>query len=138
MQVVLFCGCGCDEFNRQGLCEQCARRARLSKENFDGLREAALRRDSYQCQACGELDPTRIVVHHRKPGTNELRHLITLCRRCHAKIHRTWRPPFGFLDFLRRLWREANADLAEQRLLALLGDVPRGEQTALFDRGADF
>lgn len=64
-----------------------------------------------------------------------MRHLITLCRRCHVRIHRTWRPSFVFLTFelLRRLWREVNRNLAEQRLLALLSEDRRADQVSLFD-----
>lgn len=77
-----------------------------------------------------------LLVHHRKPGVDEMRFLITLCRRCHVRIHRTWRPSFVFLTFelLRRLWREVNQDLAEQRLLALLPAAGQPvEQGSLFD-----
>ena len=105
----------------------------MSQENFGGLREAALQRDGYQCQACGELDLAQLLVHHRRPGVHELRFLITLCRRCHTRVHHTWRP--RFLGFLRRLWREANPDMAEQRLLALLEAREAATQAELFDWG---
>jgi len=81
----------------------------------------------------------KLVVHHRRPGVDRLADLITLCRRCHVRIHRTWRPSFWFLTFelLRRLWREVNRDLAEQRLLALL-EAPRpAEQAGLFEWAAE-
>ena len=38
------------------------------------------------------------------------------------------------MQLLRRLWREVNQDLAEQRLLELLAnDTGRAEQGSLFD-----
>lgn len=121
--------------SRSGLCPRCARRARLSRERFAGEREAALRRDNYQCRICGNLD--QIVLHHRRPGVNVREAYITLCRGCHNRIHHTHRPGFGFLDMMRRLWREVNADVAEQRLLELLADSgvpdPPREQCKLFE-----
>lgn len=139
MQESLLCGCGVSSVGRLGLCSKCERRARLSRENFDGFREAALRRDGYRCRVCNEPDESLLLVHHRKPGVSGLENLITLCRRCHVRIHRTFRPGFWFasIELLRRLWREVNADLAEQRLLDLLGETRAGreEQTGLFESG---
>ena len=136
LQTSLLCGCGSGQLFRRGLCRRCERRARLSRERFDGLREIVLARDGRQCQACGELDPAKLLVHHRRPG-NRLPNLLTLCRACHARIHHTWRPRFGFAStpLLRNLWREANRGLAEQRLLALIDDDKRwaDAQAELFD-----
>ena len=134
LQESLLCGCGAEAI-RSGLCARCDRRERLSRENFSGLRTAVLIRDGCACRICGEPDLEKLVVHHRKPGVDEMRHLITLCRRCHVRIHRTWRPSFVFLTFelLRRLWREVNRNLAEQRLLALLSEDRRADQVSLFD-----
>ncbi len=121
----------CFDLYRAGLCRRCHRRDRLSREKFGGQREEILARDGHQCQICGEVDPLKILVHHRPRG------LITLCRACHVRIHRTWRPSFLFASFelLRRLWREVNADLAEQRLLALIGEkaAERERQAGLFE-----
>jgi len=55
----------------------------------------ALERDNYQCQHC-HSDTLDVLVHHldesRRNGfksmNNELSNLITLCRSCHAKIHK--------------------------------------------------
>lgn len=107
VQIAFVCGCGSDNFVRPGLCARCERRARLNRERFAGLREAALKRDDGQCQTCGERDPEQIVVHHRRPGVNRLRWFITLCRGCHLRVHLTnWRGwQFGGLLF--DLWLEA-------------------------------
>jgi hypothetical protein len=135
LQAALLCGCGAEAL-RGALCARCERRERLSRENFSGLRTAVLIRDGCACRICGEANLDMLLVHHRKPGVDEMRFLITLCRRCHVRIHRTWRPSFVFLTFelLRRLWREVNQDLAEQRLLALLPAAGQPvEQGSLFD-----
>lgn len=54
----------------------------------------ALERDNYKCTDCGSENS--IIVHHkdesRKRGTktmnNSLENLVTLCRSCHADIHK--------------------------------------------------
>ena len=139
-QTALLCGCGTTLNAHNGQqaacalsCVRCLRRARLSRENFAGLRELVLRRDDWQCQVCGEVDAAQLVVHHRRPGDHRLTHLITLCRACHVRVHRTWRPGYGFasIAMLRRLWRESNRDLAEQRLLDLLGQRAGMRQSLL-------
>ena len=106
----------------------------MSRENLGGEREAALKRDNHQCQICGELNLDQIILHHRRPGVEDRRYYITLCRACHVRIHGTWRPTWAFLSFgfLRRLWREANGDLAEQHLLELLREKSEAEQRELF------
>jgi hypothetical protein len=138
IQTSLLCGCGSSRFSDGGICPVCSRRARLSLEDFGGLREQALKRDGYQCQVCGELDPARLLVHHRAPGVQKLDRLLTLCRGCHARIHHTWRPGWAFLSFalLRRLWRELHRDLPEQRLLAALA-LEQRTQALLFDSEGD-
>lgn len=133
MQTALLCGCGSPVL-RGDLCTRCARRARHSREKYDGLREAALQRDGYQCQLCGSLDRARLVVHHRRPGFNRLAFLVTLCRACHVRTHRTWRPGYVFaVDAFRwRLWREANREIAAQTVLSFSGDSVAGVQPTLF------
>ena len=113
-QTHLLCGCG-GEVD----CARCRRRARLNREHFSGLRELVLRRDNSQCQACGEIDITLILVHHRRPGRSTGQRLITLCRRCHVRIHFTYRPRFGFASapILYLLWRELHRRQPEQFLL---------------------
>lgn len=130
-QDVLWCSCGCTLVN--GTCARCNRRQRLSEENFGGLRERVLARDGWRCRACAEIDD--LLVHHRRPGVNLMPWLITLCRRCHLRVHHTWRPAYGGWransrttrplnkyrvdGLLRELWREVHPDLAEQLPLRL-------------------
>lgn len=126
-QASLLCGCG----GAVG-CPVCRRRARLNRERFGGEREAVLRRDDYQCQACGELRASLVVVHHRRPGSRQRRHMITLCRSCHARAHFLYRPSFGVaLDapLLYALWRELHRGQPEQ--LILLAPPPAATQRAL-------
>jgi hypothetical protein len=132
LQESLLCGCGASAV-RGGFCAKCERRQRLSDEYFGGLREQALRRDGYRCQVCGEMDPALILVHHRRPGVDLLVFLLTMCRRCHVRIHMTRRPSFVFatFEFLASLWREVNPTVPEQRLLALAAEVRAYEQQAL-------
>lgn len=62
----------------------------------------ALNRDNWKCKICNlDIENTSLVVHHldesRKNGyksmNNELYNLITLCRKCHAKIHKFTQDP---------------------------------------------
>jgi excisionase family DNA binding protein len=56
------------------------------RDDWDLVRRAVIVRDNYTCQECGGRE--MITVHH-KDGTsrNEPENLITLCQKCHAKIH---------------------------------------------------
>ena len=131
VQTSLLCGCGGDVD-----CPSCARRERLSREQFGGLRESALRRDEYRCQGCGELDAELILVHHRRPRWNALRFFITLCRTCHPRIHFTARPGYAFVaesPLLYALWRELHRKQPEQLLLT---DGHTPEQAGLWERAA--
>jgi hypothetical protein len=128
MQTSLCCGCGAPL-----PCDPCARRERLSREKFAGEREAVLRRDEYQCQNCGELAAERILVHHRKPGVQTRRWMITLCRPCHVRAHFLYRASFALVTdspMLYALWRELHRAQPEQRLL-IGQQAHAGEQLVL-------
>ena len=60
---------------------------------FWNVREYVLFRDKHQCQWCQGKSKDRILqVHHiesRKTGGESPDNLITLCQRCHDRIHRT-------------------------------------------------
>jgi hypothetical protein len=65
--------------------------------NFSGKRDAVLRRDGFKCRVCGATD--NLVVHHSdgngrgtKTPNNDIRNLVTLCRRHHAEAHSFWDP----------------------------------------------
>ena len=87
-QLALLCGCGkAVELKRLGCCRACYGRRQHSLRFFGGLRERVIRRDGFRCRACGVS--LRLLVHHRARDSDE-RTLITLCIRCHIRVHR-WR-----------------------------------------------
>ncbi len=55
------------------------------------VRMAVLERDLYQCQLCGTGGENRLQLHHvvyrSHGGSHERENLITLCFRCHMKVH---------------------------------------------------
>ena len=119
------------------MCRSCYGSWRRSQSYFGGLRVQALVRDGKQCVCCGELSRRQILVHHRRPGRNSLRLFLTLCRRCHVRIHHTKRPRYGMAPFLRDLWRELHRGWPEQRELPLHSaaalDVAPYSQPGLFE-----
>jgi hypothetical protein len=142
-QTALLCGCGSPDFLGRGFCPVCARRQRLSREHFDGRREAVLIRDNRQCRVCGAFDPEELLVHHRRPGVDADALLITLCRPCHVRVHHIRRPPLVWFEnqrLLLQLWEEINRGLPLQRPLALQAhgappEAPR-HQILLFEATA--
>lgn len=139
MQTALLCGCGVTLTAHDGQqtacalrCVRCARRERLSRENFDGLRELVLQRDGYQCQCCGEVAEARLVVHHRRPGWNRLGWLVTICRACHVRVHLVVRPGYACSGLLLTLWREAHRGRPMQKRLAFEGGADPASQVRLF------
>jgi len=87
-QLSFLCACGKKsiELKTLGCCRVCYDRQYHSLRFFGGIRERVLERDRYRCRACGTR--SRLVVHHRD-GRNEPDLLITLCIRCHTRIHRS-------------------------------------------------
>lgn len=59
---------------------------------FQNVREYILFRDVHECQYChGKTGDTKLNIHHiegRKTGGNAPNNLITLCRTCHAALHK--------------------------------------------------
>src|SRR5579875_205789 len=103
-QTALWCGCGSERITSSGLCSSCSAAQSHSRRKFDGQREAVLRRDDRQCQLCGEREAEQIVVHHRRPGHTSMRWKVTLCRGCHAKVHRTKYPRWWMASELPAFW----------------------------------
>ena len=75
--------------------------------------------DGKRCLGCGKVEERPIVVPHRLPEVARLRSLVTLCRRCQAALHHTYRPGYGFPAQLYPLRRERHRQQPEQ--LPLLG-----------------
>jgi 5-methylcytosine-specific restriction endonuclease McrA len=65
-------------------------RLRLDPASYENLRQQVLRRDGWRCQACGAM--SNLEVHHRQfrshSGDDSELNLITLCKACHASVHR--------------------------------------------------
>ena len=57
---------------------------------FHNVKSAALHRDGYKCQICGQ-EHGKLEIHHiifrSEGGSNSIDNLITLCPECHHKIH---------------------------------------------------
>lgn len=103
-QLALLCGCGKPiEVKRLGCCHSCYERRRHSLRFFGGLRERVLERDRLRCRGCGT--EVSLVVHHRT-SENRAESLITLCIRCHMRIHHSSGSRYWFPRMLLRLWRE--------------------------------
>jgi hypothetical protein len=91
-QLGLLCACGRRPIELRGLrcCRLCYYRQYDSLRWFGGLRELILKRDRFECRACGS--ERRLVVHHRDER-NASPLLITLCIRCHVRVHHSRRFP---------------------------------------------
>lgn len=68
---------------------------------YKKLRERVLQRDEFICRQC--IKPflrKELVVHHIKRvidgGEHILENLVTLCRKCHFKIHRQYNHHKGY------------------------------------------
>jgi hypothetical protein len=156
-QLDLLCACGRKrvELKVLGCCRLCYQRHYHSVRWFGGLRELILKRDRFRCRVCGV--GRRLVVHHRDER-NAKSLLITLCIRCHVRLHRSRRLRYWVPESLLGLWRElhpavplqlqlpfaANSDIAARpsrlrevpaRSLDLLADAS-GDTEHLFDTRA--
>ena len=102
-QLSLCCPCGEPTLFRRGLCLRCYHSRRRDRARFAGRREQILARDRRLCRVC--YAPAPLVVHHRRPS-NLPSALITLCRRCHARLHRLRAIDRWVPDVLEELWAE--------------------------------
>lgn len=66
---------------------------RLDSVSYETLRQQVLRRDGWRCQSCGTM--SNLEVHHTEfrshVGEDSELNLITLCAKCHARAHGTWK-----------------------------------------------
>ena len=124
-QLSFFCGCGKKsiELKRLGCCRTCYDRRHHSLRFFGGMRERVLERDRLRCRACGAR--SRLVVHHRD-GSNEPDGLVTLCIRCHTRIHRSSGLRHWLSGTLLRLWRELHRRDPVQLQLAFKNAAKKG------------
>lgn len=114
--------CGGSSILARGLCRACYDRHRHSQQYFGGHRESVLARDRC-CQTClteqGRITQSDCLVHHRQPGANRPALHITLCRACHARVHRRHQLPGFYSDLFFRLWRETHPGVPAQLRLQL-------------------
>jgi hypothetical protein len=117
-QLSFFCACGKRpiELKSLGCCCRCYDRRYHSLRLSGGMRERVLERDRYRCRACGALQ--RVLVHHRDRH-HEPKGLVTLCSRCHIRIHRSLGVRHWLSGFLLKLWRELHRHEPMQLRLAL-------------------
>jgi hypothetical protein len=104
-QLSLLCMCGRRPVQLKvlGCCRLCYQGRYHSLRWFGGLRELILKRDRFRCRVCGV--GRRLVVHHRDER-NAKPLLITLCIRCHVRLHRSRRLRHWVPEALLGLWRE--------------------------------
>jgi hypothetical protein len=104
-QLSFLCLCGEKpiELKTLGCCRRCYDRRYHSSRFFGGMRERVLERDRFRCRACGAQ--RRLLVHHRDQS-NEPNLLVTLCIRCHVRIHRSLGVRYWLSGLLLKLWRE--------------------------------
>jgi hypothetical protein len=117
-QLALLYACGKRPIavKRLGCCRSCYDRRHHSLRFFGGLREHVLERDRSRCRGCGIN--SALVVHHRALD-NQAASLITLCIRCHLRVHRSSGSSYWFPRVLLRLWRELHRQEPVQLQLAL-------------------
>lgn len=118
-QLDLLCVCGRRPVELKGLgcCSLCYYRHYHSWRWFGGLREVVLKRDRFSCRACGAQ--WRLVVHHREER-NKKALLITLCIRCHVRLHRSRWLRYWVPEVLLGLWKELHPGRPLQLQLPLV------------------
>lgn len=130
-QRSLWCPCGRAEIHARGLCRACYEDWRRDEEHFAGLRDQALARDG-ACLVCFALK--QLLVHHRRPGVNQLQWFATLCHGCHNRVHHIRRIWYGMNPNLRQLWLEVHRGQPLQLELALeIGANRPVVQVSLFE-----
>ena len=99
------------------------------------MRERVLKRDRLRCRACGAQG--RLLVHHRD-RSNEPNLLVTLCIRCHVRIHCSLGVRYWLSGLLLKLWRELHQEEPMQLQLALRSVAKRERSAHAFGqaRGA--
>ena len=139
-QQSMCCPCGNDKVLALGVCATCYTLKRQDEEYFGGHREEVLARNGYRCAVPGCTTLKRgkrsVAVHHRMPGNNDPKLMITLCLPCHAKVSRTRYLRQAWPSLLRVLWREQHPKGHEQTGLDFLGKKPPVELIPLFPEEA--
>ena len=120
----------------RGLCATCYTLRRQDEEYFGGHREEVLTRDGYRCcvPGCTTLKRGKrsVAVHHRRPGNNDPKWMITLCLACHAKVSRTRFLRRSWPKLLIALWREQHPTAHEQKTIEFRTTQPLALPVSLF------
>lgn len=139
-QMSMCCHCGVEKILALGLCATCYTLRRQDEEDFGGHREEVLKRDEYRCAVphCTTLKRGKrsVAVHHRRPGVNNPKWMITLCLSCHAKVTRTQYLQADWPPFLILLWREQHPDGHEQTVLNFSEKSLPAKLVSLFEEEA--
>ena len=130
VQLSFLCPCGKRiALKALGCYRSCYDRRHHSLRFFGGLRERVLKRDRFRCRGCGK--PSALVVHHRD-RYNQADLLVTLCIRCHIRIHRSSGLRCWFSTMLVRLWRELHPNVPMQLQLTFRKAEKQEKSEALF------
>jgi hypothetical protein len=120
-QAALFCACGRGTPVVAGLCSACYRAQVHSRAYFAGNRDEVLDRDRRRCRICGAGNGgRRLHVHHREPGNPDPARLISLCARCHGRIHRLGAMRVWLPEAMVELWAEQHPAVPIQLQFPLL------------------
>jgi hypothetical protein len=123
VQLSFLCPCGRRiALKALGCCRSCYDRRHHSLRFFGGLRERVLERDRFRCRGCDKR--SALVVHHRDQ-CNRANLLVTLCIRCHVRIHRSSGLRYWFSAMLARLWRELHPNDPVQLQLTFRNDLKK-------------
>ncbi len=112
-------------------CRRCYDQRHHSLRFFNGMRERVLERDRFRCRACGQQ--RRLLVHHRD-SRNEPKLLVTLCTRCHVRIHRSLGVRYWLSGLLLKLWRELHQHEPVQLPLAFRAVAKRRRSERGFEQ----
>ena len=137
VQHAMCCPCGRDRILALGLCATCYTLRRQDEAYFGGHREEVLARDGYRCCVTGCTTLKRgkrsVAVHHRRPGNNDPKWMVTLCLACHAKVTRTRFLRRSWPSSLILLWREQHPDAQEQVALDFARKLPPSRHIPMFE-----
>jgi hypothetical protein len=89
-----------------------------------------MERDRFRCRGCGKR--SALVVHHRD-RLNRADLLVTLCIRCHMRIHRSLGLGYWFSEMLARLWRELHPNASMQLQLCFRNIDKKGNSKGLHE-----
>jgi hypothetical protein len=134
VQLSFLCPCGERiALKALGCCRSCYDRRHHSLPFFGGMRERVLERDRYRCRGCGKR--SALVVHHRDRH-NRTNLLVTLCVRCHIRIHHSSGWKYWFSEMLMGLWRELHPNVPMQFQLTFENNEKKGNSKGYLEEAS--